>query len=109
MIKFTDQAASRFNKVVEENPDLGSAAFRVFVKGSGCAGFEYGFEFATEFTDDDMFFESLGGKIVVDPISYQYLQGSEIEFKKELMGEYFTLINPNVTSSCGCGKSFSIG
>ena len=109
MIEFTEQAASRFLEAREENPEVPeNTAFRVYVRGAGCSGFEFGFEFASEFNEDDLFFESHGARLVVDPISYQYVMGSTVDFKKELMGEYFTLDNPNAKTTCGCGQSFSV-
>jgi len=89
----------------ENNPDL---KLRVFVQGGGCAGFSYGFTLDQDQNDDD--FEQVYDdvKILVDSLSFQYLQGAVIKYKEDLMGSNFTIDNPNATTTCGCGSSFAI-
>lgn len=88
----------------EENKDL---MLRIFVSGGGCSGFQYGFTFDESQGDDDFIIEQHGIKLLVDAMSMQYLSGSEIGYKTSLMGEQFEIKNPNATSKCGCGSSFS--
>lgn len=82
---------------------------RVFVQGGGCSGFQYGFTFDEQQNEDDFDFEYNGVKIVVDSISMQYLQGSEIQYQDNDMGSSFVIKNPNAVTTCGCGSSFSVG
>ncbi|MEQ8664198.1 MAG: iron-sulfur cluster insertion protein ErpA [Rhodospirillales bacterium] len=89
----------------EGNPAL---KFRITVSGGGCSGFQYGFDFDDTVNDDDMVFERDGVAVVVDEVSMQFLAGAQLEFKQELIGSYFALENPNASSTCGCGTSFSI-
>jgi len=81
---------------------------RVFVQGGGCSGFQYGFKFETERDEDDMLIERGDVSVVVDPLSYQYLAGAEIDFLDDLLGSRFVINNPNATTTCGCGSSFAI-
>ena len=81
---------------------------RVFVKGGGCSGFQYGFQFEETIAEDDLEFESEGVKFLVDTMSLQYLMGSEIDFVDDLMGTRFVVNNPNASTTCGCGSSFAI-
>jgi iron-sulfur cluster insertion protein len=89
----------------ENNPNL---KLRVFVQGGGCSGFSYGFTFDEDQNDDDFEFERESVKILVDSMSFQYLDGAEIDFKEDIMGSSFVINNPNASSTCGCGSSFSI-
>lgn len=89
----------------EQNPNL---KLRVFVQGGGCSGFQYGFTFDESQNEDDFDFEFDGVKILVDSMSMQYLQGSTIDYKEDSMGSNFTIINPQASSTCGCGSSFSV-
>jgi iron-sulfur cluster insertion protein len=89
----------------EGNPDL---KLRIFVQGGGCSGFSYGFTFDELKNDDDFEFVEDSVKILVDAMSMQYLEGAEIDFKDDIMGSSFVINNPNATSTCGCGSSFSI-
>jgi iron-sulfur cluster insertion protein len=82
---------------------------RITVSGGGCAGFQYGFDFDAEAAADDHVFERDGIKVVIDETSLELLAGGAVDFKEDLLGSYFTIENPNATSSCGCGTSFSIG
>ncbi len=103
---FTDSAASKVRELIEEegNPAL---KLRVFVTGGGCSGFQYGFTFDEEVADDDTTMEKNGVTLLVDPMSYQYLVGAEIDYTEGLEGSQFVIRNPNATSTCGCGSSFS--
>jgi len=82
---------------------------RVTVSGGGCSGFRYDFGFDTQKAEDDVVFERDGVQVVVDQVSLDFLDRAEIDFKEDLMGSYFAINNPNATSSCGCGTSFSVG
>jgi len=104
---FTDSAASKVKELIEEegNPEL---KLRVFVTGGGCSGFQYGFTFDETTADDDTVFVKNGVTLLVDPMSYQYLAGAEIDYSEGLEGSQFVIKNPNAASTCGCGSSFSV-
>jgi|ERR1700741_138581 len=106
-IDFTDACVSKVSELVAEegNPEL---KLRVFVTGGGCSGFQYGFTFETEQAEDDHMFEKGGVKFVVDAMSYQYLAGAKIDFVDDLNGSQFVINNPQATTTCGCGSSFSV-
>lgn len=106
-VNFTDSAASKVAELIadEGNPAL---KLRVYVSGGGCSGFQYGFAFEAEDKEDDMTIEKGGVKMVVDAMSLQYLMGAEIDFEDGLEGSRFVIRNPNATSTCGCGSSFSV-
>lgn len=89
----------------ESNPDI---KLRVFVQGGGCSGFSYGFTLDEAQNEDDFDFEYDGIKVLVDSMSYQYLQGSSIDYKEDLMNASFVINNPQAQSTCGCGSSFSV-
>ena len=103
---FTDSAANKVASLIEEegNADL---KLRVFVSGGGCSGFQYGFTFDEAVNDDDTMMEKNGVKLLIDSMSYQYLIGAEIDYKEDLEGAQFVIKNPNATTTCGCGSSFS--
>ncbi len=103
---FTDNAASKVKELIDEegNPAL---KLRVFVQGGGCSGFQYGFTFDEETNDDDTVMEKGGVTLLIDPMSFQYLVGAEIDYKDDLQGAQFVIKNPNAASTCGCGSSFS--
>ncbi len=103
---FTDSAAGKVKELIEEqgNPGL---KLRVFVTGGGCSGFQYGFTFDEEVNEDDTTMEKNGVTLLIDPMSYQYLVGAEIDYSEGLEGSQFVIRNPNATSTCGCGSSFS--
>lgn len=103
---FTDAAAVKVRELIEEegNPDL---KLRVFVTGGGCSGFQYGFTFDEEVSEDDTQLQKNGVTLLIDPMSFQYLVGAEIDFTEGLEGSQFVIKNPNATSTCGCGSSFS--
>jgi len=104
---FTDSAAAKVKQLLEEegNPNL---KLRVFVQGGGCSGFQYGFTFDEDVADDDTRLEKGGVELLVDPMSFQYLVGAEIDYKEDLEGAQFVIRNPNATTTCGCGSSFSV-
>lgn len=104
---FTDSAANKVKELIEEegNPEL---KLRVFVTGGGCSGFQYGFTFDEEVNEDDATMEKNGVMLLIDPMSYQYLVGAEIDFTDGLEGSQFVIRNPNASSTCGCGSSFSV-
>ena len=104
---FTDTAADKLKSLIEEenNPNL---KLRVFVSGGGCSGFQYGFEFDESASDDDIKVEKSGVTMVVDAMSAQYLAGATVDYEEGLEGSRFVINNPNATSTCGCGSSFSI-
>lgn len=106
LLTFTDSAASKVRELIEEegNPDL---KLRVFVTGGGCSGFQYGFTFDEDVAEDDTSLEKNGVTLLIDPMSYQYLAGAEIDYTEGLEGSQFVIRNPNATSTCGCGSSFS--
>jgi iron-sulfur cluster insertion protein len=103
---FTDSAANKVKELIEEegNPGL---KLRVFVSGGGCSGFQYGFTFDEDANEDDTAMEKNGVTLLIDPMSFQYLVGAEIDYSEGLEGSQFVIRNPNATSTCGCGSSFS--
>ena len=84
-----------------------SKILRVAVKGGGCSGFQYVFSIVAKVNEDDQVFEKYGCKVIIDKTSLQFLEGAEIDYSEEIIGSSFKIINPNATSSCGCGTSFS--
>ena len=106
-IVFTDAAAGKVAELVAEegNPDL---KLRVFVQGGGCSGFQYGFTFDEIVNEDDTKMEKNGVTLLIDAMSLQYLVGAEIDYKDDLEGAQFVIRNPNATTTCGCGSSFSV-
>jgi len=107
LLVFTDSAANKVRELIDEegNPDL---KLRVFVSGGGCSGFQYGFTFDEEVAEDDTALEKNGVTLLIDSMSYQYLSGAEIDYSEGLEGAQFVIRNPNATSTCGCGSSFSV-
>jgi iron-sulfur cluster insertion protein len=104
---FTDAAAFKVKSLLEEenNPGL---MLRVFVSGGGCSGFQYGFTFDENCDEGDTVVENYGVKLLIDPLSFQYLIGAEIDYTEGLDGAQFVIRNPNATTTCGCGSSFSV-
>ncbi len=104
---FTDAAASKVKELIDEerNSEL---KLRVYVSGGGCSGFQYGFTFDENIEDGDVAVENGGVVLLVDPMSYQYLMGAEIDYKEDLQGAQFIIRNPMASSTCGCGSSFSV-
>lgn len=109
MIKISDSAREKIISVLAEENDP-SLKLRMFVQGGGCSGLQYGFTFDSEQNDDD-FDICLDDTvtILIDSISAQYLQGAEVDYVQDLMGESFKINNPQAKSTCGCGNSFSAG
>lgn len=105
-ISVSDAAASRIAKIVAK--EAGKTALRVSVEGGGCSGFSYKFDLAGEAEADDIIIEKNSAKVLIDPVSVEYMDGSEIDFVDNLMGQSFQIKNPLATSSCGCGTSFSL-
>jgi len=103
---FTDNAANKVRDLIQEegNPEL---KLRVFVTGGGCSGFQYGFTFDEVANADDAVMEKNGVTLLIDPMSLQYLGGAEIDYQEGVEGAQFVIKNPNATSTCGCGSSFS--
>ena len=105
-VGLSTRAAKRIMQIVASEPQ--TPILRVSVDGGGCSGFQYGFNLVSETESDDLVIKRDGATVVVDPISLQFLGGSEIDFIDDLIGAHFTVQNPNATASCGCGTSFSI-
>ncbi len=103
-LAISDSAARRVGNLMSES-DIG---LRVYVEGGGCSGFQYGFQLETEQQDDDFVIEQKGITMLIDSLSIQYLMGAEVDYLDDLMGARFLINNPNATTTCGCGSSFSI-
>ena len=103
---FTDAAASKVSELITEE-DNDQLKLRVFITGGGCSGFQYGFTFEEETNEDDTQVEKNGVTLLIDPTSYQYLVGAEIDYSDGIEGSQFVIRNPNATTTCGCGSSFS--
>ena len=113
MIIFADAAALKVKEILEIDPDYnnekdGNLNLRVLVSGGGCSGFKYGFTLDEQEEEGDLVVENQGVKLVVDPISAQYLNGAKIDYKESFESCHFEISNPNVTTTCGCGSSFAI-
>jgi iron-sulfur cluster insertion protein len=104
---FTDAAARKVQQLIleERNPDL---KLRVYISGGGCSGFQYGFSFDEDQAEDDLAIVNDGITLLVDPLSFQYLMGAEVDYSESLQGAQFVIRNPNASTTCGCGSSFSI-
>lgn len=114
-ISITPSAISKVQHLINEEQEDAlpgetvSLALRVFVTGGGCSGFSYGFTFdESPAEEDDAVIEAQGVKVLVDPMSYQYLEGAQIHYTEDLQGSQFVVQNPNAATTCGCGNSFSI-
>ncbi|MGF1908978.1 iron-sulfur cluster insertion protein ErpA [Vibrio kasasachensis] len=106
-LTFSDSAAMRVKTLIaeEENPNL---KLRVYITGGGCSGFQYGFTFDESVNDGDTTIINSGVTLVVDPMSLQYLIGGQVDYTEGLEGSRFFVSNPNATTTCGCGASFSV-
>lgn len=106
-ITFTDAAARKVQELIleEHNPEL---KLRVYISGGGCSGFQYGFSFDEVRGEDDIAVENDGVILLVDPLSFQYLMGAEVDYTESLQGAQFVIRNPNAATTCGCGSSFSV-
>jgi len=107
LLEFSDSAVRKLKSLrqEEDNPNL---MLRVSVYGGGCSGFQYTFSLDEEIKPTDKIVEKEGATLIIDQMSYQYLAGSEVDFTEGLEGAMFVVNNPNATSTCGCGASFSI-
>lgn len=104
---FTEHAAEKVMEL-SSRQDASGSMLRVYIQGGGCSGFQYGFALENEENQDDMIVETDGVKLLVDPMSFQYLIGAEIDYLEDLQGARFIISNPNATTTCGCGSSFGI-
>ena len=107
ILSYTDYAAYKVHSLISEegNDNLN---LRVFVTGGGCSGFQYGFSFEEDVQEDDTVIENKGARLLVDPLSYQYLVGAKVDYLEGLEGSRFVVDNPMASTTCGCGASFSI-
>ncbi len=103
---FSDSAAAKVKTLIEEEGN-DNLKLRVFVTGGGCSGFQYGFTFDESINEGDTAVENGGVTLLIDPMSFQYMVGAEIDYKEDLEGAQFVIRNPNATTTCGCGSSFS--
>lgn len=106
-LNFTDAAASKVKTLIEEENNE-ALKLRVFVSGGGCSGFQYGFTFDETVNDGDTSVENSGVTLLIDPMSFQYLVGADIDYTEGLEGAQFVIRNPNATTTCGCGSSFNV-
>ena len=104
---FTDAAAHKVGQLIAQEGNA-SLKLRVYVQGGGCSGFQYGFTFDEETQEGDTEIENAGVTLLVDPMSVQYLMGAEIDYREDLSGAQFIIRNPNASTTCGCGSSFSV-
>jgi iron-sulfur cluster insertion protein len=103
---FTENAAAKVKQLIDEEGNT-ELKLRVFVTGGGCSGFQYGFTFDEAINEDDTSMQKNGVTLLIDPMSLQYLTGAEIDYQENAEGAQFVIKNPNATSTCGCGSSFS--
>ena len=106
-INLTARAVHKVRELVEEEENA-NLKLRVYITGGGCSGFQYGFSFEESAEEDDTVIQRDGVSVLVDPMSFQYLVGSEVDYTEGLEGSRFVVLNPNATTTCGCGASFSI-
>lgn len=106
-VTITEGALRRVGELIAQkgNPNL---KLRVFIQGGGCSGFQYGFQLDEQASEDDVAIQCEGVEVLIDPLSLQYLEGAEIDYKDDLQGSRFVVNNPNASATCGCGSSFSI-
>jgi iron-sulfur cluster assembly accessory protein len=105
-VRLTDRAAKRIAEILQE--EAGASSLRVAVTGGGCSGFQYDFCFDDSTAEDDLVIARGGARVLIDSVSLDFLKGAEIDFVEEMIGAAFKINNPNATSSCGCGTSFSV-
>jgi iron-sulfur cluster assembly accessory protein len=105
-VRLTDRAAKRIAEILSE--EAGASSLRVAVTGGGCSGFQYDFCFDDAMAEDDLVIARGGARVLIDSVSLDFLKGAEIDFVEEMIGAAFKINNPNATSSCGCGTSFSV-
>jgi len=107
LMNFTSAAARKVRELIlaDGNPEL---KLRVYITGGGCSGFQYGFTFDERADEDDLRVERDGVELLIDPLSFQYLEGAEVDYSESLEGARFVIRNPNASTTCGCGSSFGI-
>ena len=105
-VEFTDRAVAKVRTLIEQEGE--TLHLRVFITGGGCNGFSYGFTFDEDIADDDAVVNKSGVAMLIDSMSYPYLEGAEIDYVEDLSGAQFVVTNPNADATCGCGNSFSI-
>ena len=105
-VTVTERAATRINEIVAD--EVVNKLLRVSVEGGGCSGFQYKFDLVAEPASDDLVIERDNARVLVDPVSLEFLNGAEIDFVDDLIGSAFKIRNPNATASCGCGTSFTV-
>ena len=107
LLDFTDSAAGKVSELIAEegNPAL---KLRIYVSGGGCSGFQYNFAFDDSANEDDTVIEKGGVSLLIDAMSYQYMEGATVDYQEGLEGARFVITNPNASSTCGCGSSFSV-
>ena len=108
VLQITDGAVNKILSLADSEDDTNNLNLRVYVTGGGCSGFQYGFSFDKVIDEEDTCITKDGANLVVDSLSLQYLQGSTVDYTEDLMGSKFIIKNPNATTTCGCGESFSI-
>ena len=108
VIQISDGAVNKILSLAGSEDDTNNLNLRVYVTGGGCSGFQYGFSFDKEIDEEDTCITKDGANLVVDSLSLQYLEGSTVDYTEDLMGSKFVITNPNATTTCGCGESFSI-
>jgi len=106
-IDITESAIKRLSTLLKDEEDK-NTKLRIYITGGGCSGFQYGFTFDSNKSDDDLIIEKESVSIIVDPMSMQYLIGSDLDFTEGLEGSRFVIKNPNAKTTCGCGSSFGI-
>ena len=107
-IIFSESAALKVKDLIAEENSQNELMLRVFIQGGGCSGFQYGFTFDESEKDGDTVVTKNGVKLLIDPMSFQYLSGAEIDYSEGIEGSQFVIRNPNASTTCGCGSSFSV-
>jgi len=105
-VSISDSAARRIGEILQKEPE--GAMLRVSVEGGGCSGFQYKFDIERAKAEDDLVLARDGAVVLIDPVSVNYMAGSQIDFVDDLIGQSFKINNPKATASCGCGTSFSL-
>ena len=108
MLTMTEKAADKVRYYAGEMAEAKGKELRIFVQGGGCSGFQYGFTFDETINEGDTRIEKGGVTLLIDPMSFQYLVGAEIDYTEGLEGAHFVIRNPNAVTTCGCGSSFSV-
>ena len=108
VIQISDGAVNKILSLADSEEDSNNLNLRVYVTGGGCSGFQYGFSFDKVIDEEDTCITKDGANLVIDSLSLQYLEGSTVDYTEDLMGSKFVITNPNASTTCGCGESFSI-